>query len=253
MKNGKSLFWFAVLLAALLAGCSRKAEDRQPSTDEIGVSFQAKHGLFVPLATAKCIGLETAEVEERKVRSTFQFSAQIYRAAGEATFASADAGTTAPALASGSVSSAQASALREGQSVSVLADGTTLSGHITGVNHDLEKTSGQVEVMLSIAEKKARLLRGAFVSVTVPLGGEKKVITVPRTALLRTTEGDFVYTLSGERFVRTAIKLGVVNDQFAEVIDGLFEGDKIVLQPVMTLWLAELQSIRGGKTCADGH
>jgi hypothetical protein len=26
-----------------------------------------------------------------------------------------------------------------------------------------------------------------------------------------------------------------------------------VVQPVMTLWLAELQSLRGGKACADGH
>ena len=32
-----------------------------------------------------------------------------------------------------------------------------------------------------------------------------------------------------------------------------FDRDEVVVNPVMTLWMAELQSIRGGKACADGH
>ena len=97
------------------------------------------------------------------------------------------------------------------------------------------------------------LAAGAFLSVTVPLGGEKSVVSVPRSALFRTTEGDFVYTVSGEHFMRAPVKLGGVNHEFAEVTDGLYAGDQIVVQPVMTLWMAELQSLRGGKACADGH
>ena len=87
----------------------------------------------------------------------------------------------------------------------------------------------------------------------MPVGFDRTVVSVPHSALLRTIEGDFVYTVSGERFVRTAVRLGVVNHAFAEVTDGLLDGDRIVVHPVTTLWLAELQSIRGGKACADGH
>ena len=76
---------------------------------------------------------------------------------------------------------------------------------------------------------------------------------MPRSSIFRTTEGDFVYTVNGEHFVRAPVKLGRVNHDFAEVTDGLYAGDQIVVQPVMTLWMAELQSIRGGKACADGH
>jgi hypothetical protein len=49
------------------------------------------------------------------------------------------------------------------------------------------------------------------------------------------------------------VKLGAINHEWAEVTDGLYAGDQIVVSPVMTLWLAELQSLRGGKACADGH
>jgi hypothetical protein len=38
-----------------------------------------------------------------------------------------------------------------------------------------------------------------------------------------------------------------------QITDGLYAGDQVVVQPVMSLWLAELQSLRGGKACADGH
>ena len=128
-----------------------------------------------------------------------------------------------------------------------------LKGKVAGVNRSLEKVQGQAEVMLSIEDAGARLTNGVIVSVSVPLGREQSVVTIPRSALLRTAEGDFVYTVSGKQFVRAALKTGEVSNESVEVTDGLYAGDRIVVQPVMTLWLAELQPIRGGKACADGH
>ena len=148
-----------------------------------------------------------------------------------------------------------AAKLSEGQTVSVQSGegGVALPGRIVTLKRDLEKASGQVEVLLAVPDGESPLAAGALISVTVPLGGEKSVVSVPRSALFRTTEGDFVYTVSGEHFMRAPVKLGGVNREFAEVTDGLYAGDQIVIQPVMTLWMAELQSLRGGKACADGH
>lgn len=246
----------AVLLIALVVGgCGHDDGDdhaHEPGEAAAGVSFNAKKGLHVPPATAKFIGLEVADVEERKIASTFQFSAQVYRVAGEAQFASLQ---PSGALASGNVSPADAARLREGQTVSVRTDGdgVALSARIAAFKRDGSDGNAQVEVLLDIADAGHPLALSAFVSVTVLIGGEKSVASVPRSALFRTTEGDFVYTVSGEHFVRAPVELGVVNHEFAEVTDGLYEGDQIVVQPVMTLWMAELQSLRGGKACADGH
>jgi len=257
----RKVAWAVLVAVSALTGCGEKEKSVGAGGDsehaheaEPGVSFNAKYGLLVPPATAKFIGLEVADVSERKVSAALTFGAQVYRAASEARFASTQGEAATTALASGSVSATQAAWLRVGQPVTAAMNGAEAwPGRIAAMNHDLEKANGQVEVMVALTDAQARLSKGAFLSVSVALGGDQAVVSIPRSALLRTTEGDFTYTVSGERFVRTPVKLGVVNREFAEVTDGLFEGDKIVVQPVMTLWLAELQSIRGGKACADGH
>lgn len=255
----------SVVVAALaFAGCGHKAADshapesgdaEHAHESEAGVTFNAKKGLRVPPETAKFIGLQVADVEERKIAAAFQFSAQVYRAASEAQFASLQPGGRPDALASGNVSPSDAAKLSDNQTVSVQSTegGVSLPGRVVALKRDLEKASGQVEVLLAIADGPQPLASGTSVSVNVPLGGERNVVSIPRSALFRTTEGDFVYTVSGEHFMRAPVKLGVVNHEFVEITDGLYAGDQIVVKPVMTLWMAELQSLRGGKACADGH
>jgi multidrug efflux pump subunit AcrA (membrane-fusion protein) len=255
---------FAAVIVLGSAGCGHKEADghahesgeAEPAHEaESGVTFSAKKGLLVAPATAKFIGLKVADVEERKITAMFQFPAQVYRAASETKFASLQSASAPQALASGNISLTDATKLNEGQTISVQStdDGVLLPGRIVALNRNLEKASGQVEVLLAIADAAQPLAAGAFISITVPLGGDQNVVSVPRAALLRTTEGDFVYTVSGEHFMRASVKLGNGNPEFVEVTDGLYAGDQIVIQPVMTLWMAELQSIRGGKSCADGH
>lgn len=247
----------SIFTAALLTGCGHKegdgpahAEGVAPAEQTAGITFSLKSGLKVSPETAKFIGLKTAEVEERQVKAEFRFAAQVYRAAGEARFAATAPMVSTTALASGRLSPADAALLREGQSVTVTAEGVgPLAAQVTRLERSLEKMSGQVEVLLSIADPDGRLSGGAFVSATVPLGGEKTVTSVPRAALLRTTDGDFVYTVSGESFLRVAVKLGAVNSEFAEITDGLLAGDQVVVKSVQTLWMSEIQSLRGGKSC----
>ena len=248
----------ATAAAISIAGCGHNHGDghaHEPGEAEVGVTFNAKKGLLVPPETAKFIGLQVADVEERKIAAALHFSAQVYRAGNEAKLVSLQPGAAPDALASGNVSAVEAASLTEGQTVSVQGadEGTALPGRIVTLKRDLEKASGQVEVLLAISDSQHPLAAGAFLSVTVLLGGEKSVVSVPRSAVFRTTEGDFVYTVSGDHFVRAPVSLGVVNHEFAEVTAGLYAGDQVVVLPVMTLWLAELQSLRGGKACADGQ
>lgn len=72
-------------------------------------------------------------------------------------------------------------------------------------------------------------------------------------ALLKTAEGSFVYTVNGSFYVRSPVKTGAANNKFVEITDGLYSGDEIVTTPVISLWMAELQVLRGGKACTCGH
>jgi multidrug efflux pump subunit AcrA (membrane-fusion protein) len=79
------------------------------------------------------------------------------------------------------------------------------------------------------------------------------VTSIPKSALLTTAEGTFVYAENDEYFLRTPVQVGAVNENHVEIIDGLYTGDVVVTTPVMSLWLAELQILRGGKACTCGH
>ena len=59
--------------------------------------------------------------------------------------------------------------------------------------------------------------------------------------------------MNGKFYLRTAVKVGAMNEQAVEITDGLYSGDEIVASPVMSLWMAELQVLRGGKACTCGH
>lgn len=78
-------------------------------------------------------------------------------------------------------------------------------------------------------------------------------VIVPNRALLRTSEGVFVFVQNGQRWLRTPVKVGAESADSAEVTDGVLEGDVVAVAGVHDLWLAELQAIKGGVGCADGH
>ena len=257
----KTLPWFiSMSLAVALVGCGRKADTteapdgHEEHASENAVTFSAKRGVHVPAQAAAFMGLKITEVEERTVKSEFRFAGQIFRAAVQARLASIQPVATTTAFASGDVSPDEAHLLQRGQSVTAQLDrGASLPGRVTEVHAHTDKAVEHFDVTVAIDDRDGQLAAGTFVNIDVPIASGKPVVSVPRSALLQTAEGKFVYTVSGEHFVRAAVKTGVVNEQFAEITDGLYAGDKVVTTPVMTLWMAELQSIRGGKACADGH
>ncbi len=78
-------------------------------------------------------------------------------------------------------------------------------------------------------------------------------VLVPVQALLRNSEGVFVFVQNGQRWLRTEVKPGIESNGMIQIADGLLEGDVIAIAGVWGLWLAELQAIKGGVGCADGH
>jgi hypothetical protein len=71
--------------------------------------------------------------------------------------------------------------------------------------------------------------------------------------VVETSEGKHVFVRNGQRWLRTAVKIAAVAGEDVDVSDGLLEGDVIAVAGGRYLWLAELQDIKGGVGCADGH
>jgi hypothetical protein len=229
--------------AITLAGCGQRDDGEfvgkeAESTVEIGVTYHPKNGLLIPAETAKFIGLETVEVAERPVNASREISARVFRSA---------TASEPRALASVAVAAADASMLRTG--LVGTASAGALPATVLKVDRNQEQQSGLVEAILQVEDAARCLTDGEFISFRFSMSTTNPVTAVPRDSLLHTTEGDFVYTVSGDYFLRTAVKLGRMDSEFAEITDGLYAGDKVVVRPVITLWMTELHSVNGGDAC----
>lgn len=266
MKN-KHLYLSAILLAAALTGCNQSATQQpsaatqEPSGEKAEegsndtVQLKEGHGLAFHPKVKKTIGLVTAEVVEQKIAPKFTASLHVISGSRNGLQKVAyQPGKKSGTEASGWLPAEKATLLQPGQEVElqteVLGSVSSDTGRVKRVEKSPYATLGDYEVTV---ETDADFDTGTRMTAIFHTPETEAVPTVPRSALLRTAEGWFVYAVNEKFFLRTAVKVGAMNDEFAEVTDGLYAGDQIVTSPVNTLWMAELQILRGGKACTCGH
>jgi len=228
----------ALILLGLVVGCRPGTETAHHDEEIAAPSFSEKSGLFLPEATQRSLGLKVVEVAEQKIETVLPLSLRAYQT-GEKLL-----------LAAGGLTPEQSRQVSTNQVVQAkLSDGTTLTGTVRAIRTEMRHATGSDELLVEFPNATTNLAIGDFFSATAQTGSDAKVVTIPREALLQNSEGQFAYTVSGEHFVRTAIKTGASNDALIEVTDGLYAGDQVVLQPVMSLWLTELAAVKGGQAC----
>ncbi len=238
MKRNQFCLGSLLVAALALTGCQPKSGDSAAEESvEIGPKYSAKNGLHVPDDTRRSLGLKTVEVTEQKVPATLEVQLRVYHEGKESI------------LASASVTPEEAKALKRGQAVQARSNGAKLTGEVTRVNDELLKATGMAEVMVEFRNNSGASGIGTFLPASVELDSAASVVTIPRAALLECSDGHSVYTVSGESFVRTPVKVGAMSGDLVEIKDGLYAGDQVVLQPVMSLWMTELAAVKGGQAC----
>lgn len=230
--NPKSLLLtlLTIPLAASLTSCGESAASPAPAPEN-GAQFKEDKGVALTPLMAQSIGLQTAEVVEEAIAPAFTVPMQAVQTGREI---------------SGWLTADQAARVRPGMGVELSAG----KGSVLRVEKMPYATLGDFEVTV-LAEGAADA--GVSVDATFPFPAGDPVTAIPVSALLTTAEGTFVYAKNDEFFLRTPVKTGARSGSHVEIADGLYTGDEIVTSPVMALWLAELQSLRGGKACTCGH
>jgi hypothetical protein len=152
-------------------------------------------------------------------------------------------------LASAAATPEEAKTLKRGQPVRATVSGENLTGQVTQVNDELLKATGMAEVLVEFRNPPGAPAMGVFLPASVELDSAAPAVTIPRAALLECSDGHSVYTVSGESFVRAAVKVGAISGDLVEITDGLYAGDQVVLRPVMSLWMTELAAVKGGQAC----
>ena len=244
----------ALAAALVFAGCGHKEgdghdkekaeghghEEEPPS----GAAFKAGKGITLTDETRKILGVEVADVTEQKLPNQIRFTVQVFGEKHHHTFNQEDH-SGCDVHGSGSLPWNVAAGVKAGQPVQLLkGTNTALAGVVVAVQKAL--ALGESEIVVGVSNAAAALQPGEFVSASVSLPREEAVSVVPRSALLRNSEGTFVYAVNGTAYYRTAVKVGAEESGFIEITDGLLAGDAVVTKPVETLWLIELRATKGG-------
>lgn len=231
MSRRRLWLGFAAIIAVLFAGgCSGKNTDDGHDHDAgddpahegraAPVSFKEGLGLRLAPETAGALGLQTAGVTEQRITHAIEVVANVF-----------DAGPPARAVA-----------LVPPEIADLMEQYPPPDTKILSVRRDIVQALTQAEVVLSLPGSPEP---GAMLKLTLR-GPERTVVAVPRSAVLRSATGNFVYVENDGHLLRTAVTIGAGDDGFTEITAGLKAGAVVATAAVEQLWLTELRLTKGG-------
>lgn len=210
-----------------------------------GASFKAGRGVRLTDETRKLMGVEVADVTERAVQNWTGFMLQVFDERHQ--HAPEDQGEHpgCTMYGAGFIPLQAATNVVAGQRVETMEGTNVIYG---GAVLTVRKSPalGEFEVVVGISNAVDRLKIGDFIPARARPPGAGPVPAVPRSAVLRTSEGEFVYAVNGDSYLRTPVQTGAESDGWVEIVDGLLSGDAVATQPVEALYLIELRATKGG-------
>ncbi len=125
-----------------------------------------------------------------------------------------------------------AAILRPGMVVSVTIDalGRNYSGRVVFVSPAMGEESKSYQVRLALDERDDSIKAGLFAHTTVDILQSPKTIFVPQGAVVTRNGETYVFVLGKEDKVeQRLVRIGLLNDDSEEIIEGLSEGERVVL------------------------
>ena len=127
----------------------------------------------------------------------------------------------------GTISDVHASRIGAGMRAWVKLDGETLAGTVDSVDPRIE--SGVMKFSVTLDEPAhARLRNNLRADVLVVTGRRNGTLVVRRGALGR-TNANIAFVLRGDTAVRVPVRFGLGGDDTIEVLEGLREGDEVLI------------------------
>ena len=133
----------------------------------------------------------------------------------------------------------QAGVVRVGQTVHFVADGRSFDGRVARVSPTVDPASRSVAVYIQVANADMSLKGGTFATGRVVSRVVPNALVIPASAVRQSANdgGTYVYRISGRTLDIATVQLGIVDQRsgIAEVVQGLTEGDRVVVGNVGTL------------------
>ena len=122
--------------------------------------------------------------------------------------------------------------LRTGQLAVVLVDaveGSEFTGIVDRVSPEVDSSTGTFRVTVSLENKGNRLKPGMFARINIRYDTKENAVLVARNAVVTQKSENAVFVVRSGRAIRQAVVLGYVMGDKVEVLNGLVEGDQVVV------------------------
>ncbi len=141
--------------------------------------------------------------------------------------------------------------------VSALGD-HPLEGEMIRFGTSADRESGTIDAVFKVANPGLRMRPDMRAEFSIVISKRSNVVAVPRSALQGDTANRFVYVKHFDlphAFVKTKVRVGEMNDRFAEITGGLFPADEVVTRGAYSLSFAGASSIslKEALDAAHGH
>lgn len=109
-------------------------------------------------------------------------------------------------------------------------------GRLVSIGQIVDPNTRTIPVIYEMKNPGNRLRDGMFVEITIDTSGDRKVLAVPKKAVITEQGQTFVFVFDGgEIFEKRPVALGVEGEDFYEVKTGLKENDRVVVEGVYQL------------------
>ena len=116
--------------------------------------------------------------------------------------------------------------IKKGQKADVIGDKAAVTGKVTNVNEKADPLSLNVLVRIQASNTAGHILPATIVSVRLHFKEKENTIVVPASALV---EGNRIFTVTDNRAAEKKVTIGLVNPEMVEVLSGIREGEKVVV------------------------
>lgn len=119
-----------------------------------------------------------------------------------------------------------------GQPVAITIDaipGRTFDGTITEINPAASMGTRTYTLKVEVTNKDGLMKSGMFARGSVTTASNENAIKVPKDAIVKRSGKDGVFAVKGGKAVFREIETGIVNTLTVQVVNGLSEGEEIVL------------------------
>jgi len=108
--------------------------------------------------------------------------------------------------------------------------GITFTGKISTINPMVDPVSRAFKIKVEIPNEDHRLKPGMFARVKIYPEIHKDALIVPFKSVMKREGNTVVFVLEGDRVRLRAVTAGINNEREIEVIDGLGEGEEVVIE-----------------------